>query len=240
MATTAEPWAHGTVLRTPSAPDYWDVNTVRVEGPAPELGAVELMEMVDVLQDGLRHRRIVVEDEETGERLRPAFRDAGWTAERLVIMLREGPPPAAPEDVVEVPFTETRALRLEWHGSEDWGDEEALHLESAEAVAARNGDRAFAVLAGERPIGFVAVFSPPGAGAAEIDQAYVSPAHRGRGVGQRLIAGALAALGYHTNWIVADDEDRPKQLYERLGFRPVWRRYAYTRRPPAKSTAARW
>jgi hypothetical protein len=24
-------------------------------------------------------------------------------------------------------------------------------------------------------------------------------------------------------WIVADDEDRPKQLYARLGFRPVWK-----------------
>jgi ribosomal protein S18 acetylase RimI-like enzyme len=233
MVATAEPWSHGTVLRTPMAPDYWDVNTVRVEGPAPELGAVELMEMVDVLQDGLRHRRIVIEDEETGERMRPAFRDAGWIVDRLVMMLREGPPPDAPSDVVEVPFTETRALRLEWHHSDDWAGEEALHLDSAEAVAARTGNRAFAVLDEDRPIGFVAVFSPPGAGAAEIDQAYVSPAYRGRGIGQRLISGALAALGYHTNWIVADDEDRPKQLYARLGFVPVWRRYSFIRTPRA-------
>ncbi|WP_028058827.1 GNAT family N-acetyltransferase [Candidatus Solirubrobacter pratensis] len=231
MVATVEPWAHGTVLRTPLAPDYWDVNTVRVEGPAPELEAPELMEMVDVLQDGLRHRRIVIEDEETGERLRPAFREAGWIADRLVMMLREGPPPEAPGDVVEVPFEQTRSLRLEWHRSEAWGEEEALHLESAEAVAARNRNRAFAVLAEDRPIGFVAVFSPPGAGAAEIDQAYVTPAQRGRGIGQRLISGALAAVGHHTNWIVADDEDRPKRLYQRIGFVPVWRRYSFVRTP---------
>ena len=231
MVATAEPWAYGTVLRTPLAPDYWDVNTVRVEGPAPELKAPELMQMVDVLQDGLRHRRVVIEDEETGERLRPAFREAGWVVDRLVMMLREGPPPEAPGDVVEIPFEQTRSLRLEWHRSEAWGEEEALHLESAEVVAARNGNRAFAVLAEGGPIGFVAVFSPPGARAAEIDQAYVTPDHRGRGIGQRLISGALAALGHHTNWIVADDEDRPKRLYERLGFVPVWRRYSFVRMP---------
>jgi GNAT superfamily N-acetyltransferase len=231
MVAAAEPWAHGTVLRTPLAPDYWDVNTVRVEGPDAGLAAAVLMEMVDVLQDGLRHRRIVIEDEAAGERLRPAFREAGWVVERLVTMLREGPPPEAPPDVVEVPFPETRGLRLEWHRSEDWGDEEALHLESAEAVAARNGNRAFVVRSGGEEIGFTALFSPPGAGAAEVDQAYVTPAHRGRGVGERLIAGALAAAGHHTNWIVADDEDRPKRLYERIGFVPVWRRYTFVRTP---------
>jgi GNAT superfamily N-acetyltransferase len=231
MTGGLEPWAHGTVLRTPLAPDYWDVNTVRMEGPDPGMSAAELMDMVDVLQGGLRHRRIEVEDEAAGERLRPAFREAGWLADKLVAMLREGPPPPAPPDVVEVPFPETRALRLEWHRTDEWGDNEALHLESAEVVAARNGDRAFVLRDAGGAFGFCSLFSPPGAGAAEISQAYVTPAHRGRGAGRRLIAGALAASGHETSWIVADDEDRPKQLYERLGFRAVWTRYTFTRVP---------
>jgi ribosomal protein S18 acetylase RimI-like enzyme len=231
MVAQTEPWEHGTVLRTPRAPDYWDVNTVRVEGPDSGMTPAELMEMVEILQAGLRHRRIVIEDEAAGERLRPAFRDAGWIAEKLVTMLREGPPPAAPEGVIEVPFRDTRALRLEWHRSEDWGDEEALHMESAEAVAERNGNRAFVLRESGLDIGFTTLFSPPGAGAAEIEQAYVTPAHRGRGVGRRLIEGALAAGGQEVNWIVADDEDRPKELYRRLGFEPVWRRYSFVRTP---------
>jgi GNAT superfamily N-acetyltransferase len=231
MVASAEPWAYGTVLRTPLAPDYWDVNTVRIEGPDAGLEPSRLMEMVDVLQAGLRHRRIVVEDEATGERLRPAFRDAGWVVDKLVTMLREGPPPTAPDGVVEVPFTQTRPLRLEWHRSEDWGDQDALHLESAEAVAARNGDRAFVARDGATDIGFTALFSPPGSDAAEIEQAYVTPAHRGRGVGTRLIEGALAGGGHRTNWIVADDDDRPKRLYQRLGFVPVWKRYSFVRSP---------
>jgi GNAT superfamily N-acetyltransferase len=210
-----------------------------MEAPAPEVDAAQLIALVDGLQEGLRHRKLAIEHEATGERLRADLRLAGWLDERLVAMLRDGPPPRAPEDVVELPFRDTRALRLEWHHSHEWGDEATLHMESAEIVAERNGDRAFAVLEDGRPIGFVSVFSPPGFDGAEIDQAYVTPAHRGRGVGARLIAGALAAVGHEANWIVADDEDRPRQLYERLGFVPVWRRYEFTRLPPAKSVAAR-
>ena len=34
---------------------------------------------------------------------------------------------------------------------------------------------------------------------------------------------AIEAAGdEHDLWIAADDEDRPKQLYARLGFRPAW------------------
>jgi hypothetical protein len=35
-------------------------------------------------------------------------------------------------------------------------------------------------------------------------------------------AAVLAAAGAEDVWIVADDEDRPKELYGRLGFTGVW------------------
>jgi hypothetical protein len=31
-------------------------------------------------------------------------------------------------------------------------------------------------------------------------------------------------------WICADDEGRPKHLYERLGFRPAWTMFEFMRR----------
>jgi ribosomal protein S18 acetylase RimI-like enzyme len=229
MAGELEPFAHGTVLRTPLAPDYWDVNTVRVEGSDPGFGADALIALADELQDGLRHRRVEVEDERLGARVRPDLRAAGWLADRLVFMHRAGPPPAWPDGVEEVPFVQTRALRMLWHDSERWGDEEALHLESQEAVAARTGVRAFAVPEGGELVGFAALL--PGAGAAEITELFVAPAHRRRGLGARLVAAALAAGGHASNWIVADDEGRPKRLYERLGFRAVWRLYSFIRLP---------
>ena len=222
-----EPWAHGSVLRSPLAPDWWDANMVRLEGPDPGLSAAELMAALDELQADLQHRRVLIEDEAAGVRLRDDFADAEWETERLVMLLRSGPPPDAPPDVAEAPYADTRALRLEWHHSSDWGDE-ALHLDSADAVAIRIGTRAF-VTRGEI-VGFCSMYS--GDDAAEIDQAYVTPSARGRGLGARLISAALAAGGHHTNWIVADDEGRPKGLYQRLGFEPAWRWHTFTRLPP--------
>jgi predicted GNAT family acetyltransferase len=59
---------------------------------------------------------------------------------------------------------------------------------------------------------------------AEITQVYVHPERRGGGRGTAMTrAAVLAAADARDVWIVADDEDRPKELYGRLGFSPVWR-----------------
>jgi GNAT superfamily N-acetyltransferase len=58
---------------------------------------------------------------------------------------------------------------------------------------------------------------------AEITQVYVRADRRGEGRGTAMTrAAVLAASDAEDVWIVADDEDRPKQLYGRLGFDPAW------------------
>jgi GNAT superfamily N-acetyltransferase len=58
---------------------------------------------------------------------------------------------------------------------------------------------------------------------AEVAQVYVSPDYRGGGFGTALTRAAIeAASDADETWIIADDEGRPKELYARLGFRPVW------------------
>jgi GNAT superfamily N-acetyltransferase len=226
------PWEHGTVLLTPSAPTYWDCNFVRVEGAVPELDAPALMAAADALLGLLDHRKLEVEDEAAGARLRPAFAAAGWHTERLAVMLRTGPAPPAPADVEEVPLSATRDLRAEWYvfGS---SDPEAMHRLAAEQepIGERRGLRAFVIRAegAGAPIAFATL--APGDGAVEIDLLYVTPAHRGRGLGASLVAAALAAGSTGRAWIEADDEDRPRALYERLGFATVWRRHTFTRSP---------
>jgi len=64
-----EPWSHGSVLRSPLAPDWWDANLVRVEGPDAGLSAAELIASADDLQADLQHRRVVVEDTAAAVRL---------------------------------------------------------------------------------------------------------------------------------------------------------------------------
>jgi ribosomal protein S18 acetylase RimI-like enzyme len=215
------------VLRTPSATGYWDYNMVRVEHG--ELDASALIAAAEELQGDLRHRKLEVEDEALGTRLRPEFAAAGWVTERLALMHRAGPPPAPPDGPVEAPYAATRDLRVEWYTGDDVAGAEDKRRFAAvqEPIAARRGLRAFVL--GDPPAAY-ATLAQAG-DAVEVDQLYVTPARRGRGLGSILVAAALAAGGTSAAWIEADDEDRPRELYERLGFATVWIRHAFTRMP---------
>ena len=68
--------------------------------------------------------------------------------------------------------------------------------------------------------------------AAEITQVYVHPEHRGGGRGTAMTRAAIEAAGdVRDLWIVADDEDRPKQLHARLGVRPAMTSMQFLRSP---------
>ena len=65
---------------------------------------------------------------------------------------------------------------------------------------------------------------------------YVRADHRGHGLGTALTCAAIDAAGDVDDlWIVADDEGRPKALYERLGFRSAWTMVQLLR-PPASGS----
>jgi ribosomal protein S18 acetylase RimI-like enzyme len=71
------------------------------------------------------------------------------------------------------------------------------------------------------PIGFAELVRA--GGGAEITQVYIAPEHRGRGLGTALTRAAIEqGAGARELWIGADEEDRPKRLYSRLGFRAAW------------------
>ena len=68
--------------------------------------------------------------------------------------------------------------------------------------------------------------------AAEITHVYVRSEYRGAGRGTAMTRAAIeAASDVRDLWIVADDEDRPKELYGRLGFRPAWMTMQFLRPP---------
>jgi len=206
-------------------------NTVRVEGARPALTAEQLVAAADRLQAGLRHRRIDLEDAATAERLRPAFDALGWVTERLVWLSMAEPLPGP--DAEEAPVVATRPLRLDWGREEAWvpdGPELERQADAEEDVMRTLGTRAVVARdeAGEIT-GFV-TFTARG-GTAEVEAAYVTPAHRGRGIGGALVTAAAGAAGADETLIVADDEGDAKRLYLRLGFEPVWIQHAFTRKP---------
>ena len=225
-----EPWQHGSVLRTPSAPNFWDANFVRVEGDASDLEPLDLVRAADELLADSRHRKLEVQDERAGARLRPFFDAAGWVTDRNAVMLREGPAPAH-ADVEEVGLLETRPLRVEWYLSyeNDEAAQEAL-ADAQDRISVRRGIRAFIVRgAGGFPVGFTTLAVAPDG--AEIDQLYVTPEARGDGIGGRLVEAALHAGGRETSWVIADDDGLALALYERLGFETVWLQHAFVKQP---------
>jgi GNAT superfamily N-acetyltransferase len=216
------PWEHGTVVRASRYPTYFDYNLVRVEDHA-ELSVDAVVGFTDQALAGLTHRRVTFEVAAAGEPLRAGLESLGWKATRLVWMLHAGGVrPGEPALRVEpVPYDAVHELRVGWL-AEDFPDLDVTDfLTDARELAIRRGAEVLAALEGGAPVGFAQL--ERGGGAAEVTDVFVRADRRGRGLGTAITQAAIAAAGEVGElWIVADADDRPKDLYARLGFRPVW------------------
>jgi ribosomal protein S18 acetylase RimI-like enzyme len=225
-----EPWEHGTIARATRYPNYFDFNLVRVEHD-PGMGVEELVAVADGALEGLIHRRLDFDHVEVADRLRPGFTAIGWRSLRLVWMRYEGRPSSAYSAAEEVPYDDVHDLRLAWY-AEDHPDQIAggYHGQAREVAMLRDARVLTTYDDAGRPVAFAQL--ERAGDAAEITQVYVHPDHRGAGRGTAMTRAAIeAAGGVRDLWIAADDEDRPKELYARLGFRPAWRSMEITRWP---------
>jgi GNAT superfamily N-acetyltransferase len=233
-------WTHGTVVAATRLPRYWDYNTLRLEGPAPPgVTAQALAEEADALQDGLAHRRIECEHEASGARLMEGFEALGWRVSRLAWMHYDGTTDAqASPGVVETDFERIRPLRAEWLGAEDTGSgppgvDAFLADEQHVALLLPGRATSFTVFdAAGDPAAYCTLRIAGARG--DIEDVYCTPAQRGRGLATALVASAVARArdsGVIDLFIAADEDDWPKDLYARLGFRTVWLRHDAVLRP---------
>ena len=225
-----EPWEHGTVVRATRYPFYWDFNLVQVEHD-PGMDAAALAALADEHLRDLGHRRVDVEPVDVAERVRPGFTAMGWMATRLVWMLHSEPlPPGKTAAVEEVPYDAVAPLREAWHHEDFPGVPYGENAAEQREIAMARGTQVFAVIEEGGAVAF-AQLERDGDGA-EITQVFVRADRRGGGRGTALTRAAILAAGDPAElWIIADDEDRPKELYARLGFRPAWRMIEFTRLP---------
>lgn len=204
---------------------------MRVESDDPP-DAGELIAFADEALAGLAHRRVDVEDAAAAARLRPQFEAAGWRALPLLYMHHDEPLPPGPDVAVqEVPYDDVHALRVAWHDEDFPGQDADEHLRvHARAIALARDARVLASVEDGRPVAFAQLERV--GDAAEITLVYVSPDARGAGRGTALTRAAVAQAGPVGDlWIGADADDRPRHLYARLGFRPVWTVTQFLRLP---------
>ena len=232
------PFRWGRAVFNDSLPLVWELNVVRVDRDG-DVTAKALAAEADRLQGdaGLTHRRIAVLDESLGARLERELRELGWRRSRFVFMVhRHGS--AKEGDLGRVSELEAAALdplRDSMIRDEAWGknDEVVRQIRASNRLIQRAGRaRHFGVVENGRPVSCADLYSD--GRTAQIEDVVTLADYRGRGFGSAVVLKALheaLETGHDLVFLIADDEDWPKVLYERLGFEPVGRKYAFLKAP---------
>lgn len=218
-----EELAFGFVVRTPSLPAARALNMVVVSGPQPTLDAERLRSVTEEVLRDVPEPQVVIEDDATAARIEPGMIEAGWKHERDVVMALG---PTSPEidagGVREATEEEILELMDHWFREEEGekGDDVVAQLVAYAGREMRAfAERRFVVERAGRPLGMSCLRRLDGI--AQVEDVFVLPEARGSGVGTALVAHAIAqarAGEPDLTFIVADADDRPRELYARLGF----------------------
>jgi len=236
----AEPFPGGTAFFTPEHPVKWELNLALVDD-ARDCQAAGLIAEAERAQGGagLSHRRLEIAA--AGEQLREGFLAAGWLSEELLIMLHRAQADRRGEheqaEVREVPFSAVRPLAERWHG-EGMDADVARAVVDADEIGARALEGRSLLAERDGAAAGYATLSRRAGAFTEIEQVYTAPEHRSHGVASALVRAAIAAGREQGDevFIVADADDWPYKLYERLGFQTVGRRHGFTRPGPGQAT----
>jgi GNAT superfamily N-acetyltransferase len=232
LAKTADefrPIEAGWVVSSPSLPAVWSVNHVRVALP---LSFESLVELADQQLAGSRYVQIALENQDTGPAVEPEFRHAGWKAERELLMALSAAPDREIDTSIAVDAGEDEVLEVmsRWHGEDQLsaGELEQL-IEYSRREARACGDRLLGV---RSPDGRLVAISKLRAArsVAQVEDVYTVPEARGRGFARALVARAAQLArdaGHDLIFITADDNDWPKELYAKIGFRPLGRMWQF-------------
>ncbi len=227
-ADEVRPVEGGWIFDTPSIDVAWGLNHLRLAAPVSFERAVALAEEA---QSRLSYRRVVLEPGAYTEELAAAFLAGGWRAEHDLLMeLRRPPDRDVDTSCVDEPTEETE-LEL----ARRWTLEEAPNTTPEVLAALERFWVREARVRGDRYLG-IANLSGPGiaakaklrseGGVAQVEDVYVVAEARGRGLGRTIVTRAVElarAAGHELIFIVADEDDWPKELYSQIGFEPVGR-----------------
>jgi GNAT superfamily N-acetyltransferase len=240
IADEIRPIEAGFVARSPSLPEVWSANHVRVSRP---VGFEELTALADEHLAGLPYRQVALEDDQSGRRLAAPLRAAGWRLEREVVMelVRPADRDVNTGMVIEAGEDEMLALMERWH-REGLPETSEDGLRQLAAYGRREnrawGDRTFAIVGDDgRPAAMTKLRANERV--AQLEDVFTAPEARGRGYGRALVTHAAEQArrgGHDLIFIVADDNDWPKLLYAKVGFEPIGWTWSFHRGPGGPGT----
>jgi GNAT superfamily N-acetyltransferase len=226
----------GTALLYEELPRVWSLNYLLVERDLDEATAETLAEEADELLGGagLRHRKVEVLDQVAGERLAGEFRALGWHVERDLVL----PHRRRADREVDISFVEEvdpETLAPVWAEAmrKDFGSDDDVirQLSEHKQVLAADGARFFAARIDGVLASYCDLYSD--GQTAQIEAVQTLERFRNRGLARAVVSGALAAAQsekHDLTFLLADEADWPKQLYEKLGFDVVGSVYEFTLR----------
>jgi GNAT superfamily N-acetyltransferase len=195
---------------TPEFPTSWEVNKVALEPGARPADVGRAISLAEERFGAFAHRRVSVPDP-AAEVVAPD----GWQIETLLAMRWDGPAPDRPAGVEDITPDELFAARVHAGAPAEWARIQT-------PFDAGPGTRPLALLEDGEIRAWCVIH---GGG---IDDVYVLPPHRGRGLGRAISVAAVAAGGWFLTCDAADP--RPQGLYRSLGFVDAGRLVHLTRR----------
>jgi GNAT superfamily N-acetyltransferase len=246
-AREAIPLTAGLAVRHPELYDVHYLNAVLLDStpPAPiGLDGAAVAAVAERWLGDLGHRHIVFDDPGAGERAAAELASAGWERGRTVVMVFGGDPAAVEPDARARPISEAEMDALQLANLREQSPEAharagvaARLLATQQRLRATTPSRCFG--AGEPRAELAAMctlYLDPdvnGRRVAMVTDVATRVAHRERGLGRAVVSAAVAhAAGWRADLIAvaADADDWPQLMYAGLGFGPIGRQVALTRR----------
>jgi ribosomal protein S18 acetylase RimI-like enzyme len=210
----------------------WNLNVLRAERPETA-SATEIAAEAERVQAALGHRRVILPPGAT--ELESGFQELGWEPDHFLFMVyRSGAEPETTARVEEVEPERLRGLReaivREWQ--EDADEETVAEIVAADMLMWRAASsRIFGIVEDGKVVSSAQLYSD--GSTAQVEEVATLPSHRGRGYAKQVVSRAVAEAlaGRHEFiFLVADGDDWPKALYNRLGFEQVGSRFAFLKR----------
>jgi ribosomal protein S18 acetylase RimI-like enzyme len=225
-AESSVDWRWGRAFFNERLPRVYDLNFARVEHLTAGVTAREVASEVDVVMAprGLAHRNIAMHDRVLGRQLFDGFKDLGWRADRHVVMVHRRVPDRIVEtdDVIEAAEEDVWPARAEFLRTYEWcSDEETVdQMHEAYRIWMRVGNgRDFTISQDGSVVSFALLWSR--GSTAQIEDVATLPEYRNRGLSRQVVTRAVSearASGHDLLFLIADENDWPKELYRKLGF----------------------